>query len=153
MSHQEITHNSKQEINAPFRVKSAGVSLFVILAIGIYFVTRVFALLPSDQAVPDGALGLMITTTILIIIVESVLQIVLFIGAGKIEDRSEMDDKIAALSTRNAYYLLVFGVFASVGSMFLGLSAFEIISVLLIAFLLAEAVSFTSQVIYYRRLY
>lgn len=151
MSHQAIT-SSKGEINAPFRIKSAGVSLIVVLAIGIYFVARVFSLLPSDQAVPDGALGLMITTTILIIIVESVLQIVLFIGAGKIEDRTERDGRIAALSTRNAYYLLVAGVFASVGSLFLGFSAFEIISVLLTAFLLAEVVSFASQIVYYRRL-
>ena len=151
MGHQEITE-SKQEINSPFRAKSAGVSLIVVLTIGIYFITRLFSILPSDQAVPDGAIGLLITTTILIIAVESVLQIVLFIGAGRIENRTERDDQIAALSTRNAYYLLVVGVFASVGSLFLGFSAFEIISVLLIAFLLAEVVSFASQLVQYQRL-
>ena len=152
MSSQDIIHNSKQEIHASFRIKSAAVSLFVILSIGVYFVAKVISLLPSDQAVPSGALGLLISTSVLVIIVESALQIVLFIGAGKIEDRTKRDERIAALSTRNAYYLLVVGIFASVGSMLLGYSAFEITSIMLIAFLLAETVSYASQLIYYQRL-
>lgn len=149
MSQQTIHH--KQEINAPFRAKSAGVSLIAMLIIGLYYFANVIALLPSDEAVPDGALSLAITAVTLIVVMEAALQIVLFIGAGKIEVRTERDDVIAAKATRNAYLLMTAGVFATFASTFAGFTPFEMGSVLLLAFLLAETVKFASQLVYYRR--
>lgn len=148
---QKILKRGKQEINAPFRVKSAGVSLVVILAIGSYFIANLLTLLPSEQAVPDGALGLTIITIVLIALVEAVLQTVLFIGAGRIEDRSEHDTTVAAKASRNAYLVLMGGAFATFASMFADFTPFEMGSLLMVAFLLAEVVKFASQIMYYRR--
>lgn len=36
MSQQTMNRSHKQEINAPFRAKSAGVSLIAVLIIGLY---------------------------------------------------------------------------------------------------------------------
>lgn len=98
---QPILNHGKQGISAPFRIKSAGVSMVVILAVGSYFIANVLALLPSEQTVPDGALSLTIITIVLIAVVEATLQIVLFIGAGRVEYKSEYDQAVAARSTRN----------------------------------------------------
>lgn len=150
---QEITNRRNQQmINAPFRVKSAGVSLVTILIIGMYYVANLFSLLPSDEPVPDGALNLVITTLVLIIVVEAVLQIVLFIGAGRIEDRTGHDEAIASRASRNAYFVMIAGVFATLASMFAGFTPFEMGSLLLLALLLAEIVKFASQIVYYPRL-
>lgn len=79
------TKNKNVGLTASFQQKSAGVSLFTIFLIGMYYVANLISLLPSSQPVPDGALSVVITAVVLIVIVETALQIVLFIGAGKRE--------------------------------------------------------------------
>ena len=151
MSQQTMKSSNQQEINAPFRAKSAGVSLVAILMIGMYYFANVFTLLPGDEAVPDGARSLAITAIILIIVVEVALQIVLFVGAGRIEERSQRDDIVATKASRNAYRVMVVGVFATFASMFAQFTSFEMGSALLLAFLLAEITNYGSQLFYYRR--
>lgn len=141
----------KQEINAPFHIKRAGVSLVVILAIGSYFIANLLTLLPSEQAVPDGVLSLTIITIVLIAIVQAVLQIVLFIGAGKIEEDDEQDKVVSAKAARNAYLVMTIGAFATFASMFADFTPFEMGSLLMGAFLLAEITNFASQIVYHRR--
>lgn len=152
MSEKVTNRFNQQSFNAPFRIKSAGVSLFTILMIGMYYVANLVSLLPSSQPVPEGAMNLMITAVVLVIVVEAALQIVLFIGAGRIENRTERDDAVAMKASRNAHVMLSVGVFAAIASMFAGFTPFEMGSLLLIAFLLAEIVNFGSQVVYYRRM-
>ena len=148
----EVTNRgNRQAINAPFRVKSAGVSLVIILMIGMYYVANLITLLPSGKPVPDGALNVMITALVLIIIVEAAMQIMLFIGAGKIENRTDRDDAISSRASCNAYAILIVGVFATFGSMFIGFTPFEMGSILLLAFLLAEIVKFALLIVYYQR--
>ena len=151
MKQEVSTKMNNDRLSASFRQKSAGVSLFTIFLIGMYYVANLMSLLPSSQPVPDGALSVVITTVVLIVIVESALQIVLFIGAGKIENRTELDDVIATQASRNAYVVLSVGVFAVFASMFAGFTPFQMGSTLLLAFLLAEIVKFGSQLVYYRR--
>lgn len=141
---------SKQEINAPFHIKSAGVSLVVILAIGSYFFANWLTLLPGEQAVPDGAISLTIITIILIAVVQATLQIVLFIGAGKIEEEAEQDKAIGAKAARNAYLVMNIGVFATFASMFADFTPFEMGGLLMGAFFLAEITRFASQIMVYR---
>lgn len=152
MSQMQARQNPRQQINAPFRAKSAGVSLVVVFIVGMYYFANALPLFPSPEAVPEGAISLFITTIALIIVAEIVLQIVLFIGAGQIEDRTRRDDTITALASRNAYLVLTLGVFATFGSIFAGFTPFAVGSVLLLAFLLAEVVKFASQVLHYQRL-
>lgn len=94
MSQEAANRRNLQTINAHFRVKGAGVSPVTILIIGINYVANTFSLLPNDEPVPVGALKLVITTLVLIIVVEAALQIVLFIGAGRFEDRTGRDEAI-----------------------------------------------------------
>ena len=151
MSQQTINRRHNQQVNAPFRAKSAGVSLVVIIMIGMYYIANALPLLTSEEAVPAGALGLAITATVMIAVTEAALQIVLFIGAGQIEDRTKRDDVIATQASRNAYLILTVGTFVAVGSMFANFTPYQLTSLLLAAFLLAEVVRLGSQIIYYRQ--
>ncbi len=148
---QRISNRRQPSLNAPFRVKSAGVSLVIILIVGLYYLANVLPMLSSAATVPDGALSLVVTTVALVIGIEVVLQIVLFIGAGQVEDRTAGDEIVTARASRNAYSVLTVGVFATFGSLFFGYSPFQMGSILLLAFVLAEVVKFGSQIVYYRR--
>jgi hypothetical protein len=152
MKQGQLDRSSNQQLAAPFRIKSAAVSLFAMLLIGVYYFVNVLALRPSSEAIPAGALGLVLTTIILIIIVESLLQIILFVGAGRIEQRTKDDDNVYALARRNAHVVLSAGVFATFASMFAGFTPFEMGNLLLLAFLLAEIIQFGSQIVYFRQL-
>ena len=150
MSETALKHG-KQEINAPFRVKSAGISLIVTLIIGMYYFANAVPLLGSEQVIPDGMVGLIITTIILSIVVTATLQITLFVGAGQIEDETQQDRVVSAKSNRNAHGVLSAGVIVTVGSSIVfGLNPFQMINVLLFAFLLSEVVQYASQLVYYR---
>ncbi len=151
MSQTQASHSAAQQISAPFRAKSAAVSLVVVALVGMYYFANLLNLLPADEAVPDGALSLIITTILMIIVVEIVLQIVLFVGAGQIPERTDADQAVASKAARNAYFAVTIGIFAAFASMFAGFTAFEMGSILLLGFLLAEIVKFGSQAIYYQR--
>jgi hypothetical protein len=148
---QTMNRNNNQQLNAPFRAKSAGVSLFAILIIGTYYIANLLSLLSSDNPVTGDSLNLILTTIVLIIIVEIVLQTVLFIGAGRIEARSERDKIAAAYSSSNAYVVLTMGAFVTVAVMFADFTPLKMGNVLVVAFLMAEIVKFASRIVYYRR--
>ena len=140
---------NQQTINAPFHIKSAGISMTIIVLVAMYAVANLMPMLSSDAAIPQGGLSLVITTVVGVILLEIVLQIVLFIGAGRIEKRTAVEELISLKASRNAHLVLTAGSFAIIASMFLGLSAFEMGSGLLVVFLLAEVVKFASQIIYF----
>lgn len=55
MSQNELYRRQTQQLNASSRAKSAGISAVAVLLIGSYSIVNVLALLPSEQAVPDGS--------------------------------------------------------------------------------------------------
>lgn len=146
------TEANTQEINAPFRAKSAGVSMIVIFMVVVYYIINALALLPSDKALPDGALSLIITSAVLVTILEIVLQIVLVIGAGKVEEYSERDALVNAKASQNAYHILRLGVVIAFLSLFGKATLFTLMSIIIVAFFLSEIVRFGSQIFYYQRL-
>lgn len=125
MSQQKMNRHNKQKINATFHMKSAGSTLVAILIIGIYYVAHTFTMSPSDEAVPENELRLIINAIVLIGVVELVLQMVLFIGAGQIEAWTERENMIATHASRNVYTVLPSGVFATFATMFIEFTPFE----------------------------
>ena len=146
----QSSHNPKveQQITAPFHAKSAGVSLIAIIIVGMYYFANLLNLQPNIQALPAGALNLVISAVILIVIIEVALQIVLFIGAGQIEKLTERDKAIGLQAFRNAYLALTVGVMTTFASLFIGVTPFVMGNILLLAFLLAEVVKYSSQLWY-----
>lgn len=141
----------KQSFHSLFRVKSTAISLIVTVIIGMYYFANVMPLLPSRDTLPDGAISLIFITVILSVVVQSSLQIVLFIGAGQIEDRTEQDKNVTTKSKRNAHFVLSTGIVLTImSSITFGFTMFQMINSLLLAFLVAEVIKYASQLIYYR---
>lgn len=140
-----------QTSNMPFRAKSAIVSVIVIFTVGSYYIVNALELLSSDKAMPDGALSLIITSAVLVTLLEIVLQIVLVIGAGKVEAHAERDTLVNAKASRNAHLMLRAGVVIAVISLFGKATLFTLVSIILVAFFVSEIVRFGSQIFYYQR--
>ena len=151
MSQPTLNHRNKHEINAGFRAKSAGISLFVVLMIATFYIVNTLSLRSGGEITRDDAIGLIITTIVLSIVVEITLQIVLFIGAGQIESRTERDKIATARSSSDAYFVLTMGAFVTITGMFADFTPIEMGNVLVVAFLVAEIVKFASQIMYYWR--
>jgi len=141
--------------NGSFQQKSAGVSLIVIVATGMYYFMKVIELLQAGAPfeagsnLPDGYWQLAVGTLVLIIVVEATTQTVLAIGAGRIPALTERDIEAALKAKRNAYAVLAVGVFMTVGCLFLIPSPFVIGNVLLLFFISAEVVRYVSQILNY----
>jgi len=140
--------NVEQQITAPFHAKSAGVSLIAIIIVSMYYFANLLNLQLNAQAIPAGALNLVISAVVIIIVIEVALQIVLFIGAGQIEKLTDHDKAIGLQASRNAYLILTVGVMATFASLFIGVTPFVMGNILLLAFLLAEVVKYSSQLWY-----
>lgn len=63
----------EQQITAPFHAKSAGVSLIAIMIVGIYYFTNLLNLQPNAQSLPAGALNLVISAVVIIVVIEVAL--------------------------------------------------------------------------------
>lgn len=151
MTQETITSQENGQIHASFRQKSASVSLVVISSIAIYYFVQAYGLLQSGQSMPDGALLLIVSTFIAIIVVEAVMQIVLVIGVGKVSSVTKRDEIVGMKATRNAYFVLMIGALATFGSAFLAVTPFVMANLVLLAFILAEIIRFASQLVYYQR--
>jgi hypothetical protein len=138
-------------MGASFREKSAGVSLVVILAIAIYYSVNLYELVQAGLPRPAGIGQLALGTLVLIIVVETVLHIVLAIGAGHVSATTQHDREVALKAKRNAYTLLVVGVLVTFVSLFFDAAPFVMAHLALLSFVLAEITKYASQLVYYRR--
>ena len=133
--------------------KSIWASLIsTIIIFGVYF-TMAFKVI-NDPTIPDitlifffiGAVGT-------IIIVQIILQSILAIINRKAADagHDERDKAIGMRSTQYAYYILIFGIWASVAAMLLNFSTVLLINLIMLSFIVAEVVSYVGTLIIYRR--
>ena len=146
----------ESQVNSSFYPKSAGISLVVIAAIALYYLVKLFALLQPasllrlDLPMPEGYWPLALTTLALIIATEAILQTVLAIGAGNVPAQTEQEQTASLKANRNAYALLVAGVFATFATLFFNPSPFVMGNLLLMVFVLAELTKYASQLFYQR---
>lgn len=149
MNQDSLLHKNEQTFTASFQQKSTAVSLVVIAIVAMNYFVRAYELAQTGADVPAGALGLVIGTAVFITVVEIVLQIVLVIGAGGAEKARSSTATIRA--AQNAYYAVIVGIFATVGSLFWGVTPFVMANIALLSFVVAELVRLASQLIYWRK--
>jgi hypothetical protein len=153
MQEETITRKQAQTLNASFQQKSAGVSLFIISIAALYYFARVWPMRPIALAgtpIPDGYAALVIGTLFVIALTQIVLQSVLAIGAGS-APKATPQEQIAALKAgRNGRYVMIVGVLAVVGLLFVGFPAFCLANFAMFGLLLAEIVRYASELVYYR---
>jgi hypothetical protein len=153
---QETTKHSNYTLsNISFQQKSTALTLIIISIVAMYYFANVWLMLPvalANQAIPAGFGSLVLTTLILMIVSEIVLQIVLVIGAGSAPAATETEQVAALKAKRNAYFVLTAGVLTAVGSVLLAEpNLFLTANLALLGLVFAEIVKFTSQLLYARR--
>lgn len=130
--------------NVSVQQKSTGLSLIITSSIAVYFIARIWPMRPTALAsngIPAGYGGLVLTTLVLLIVAQIVLQAVLVIGAGATEPHTVAKQIAALKAKRNGYFVLLVGVVAAVGSIFVEtLTPFDTANIAILSLALAEIV-------------
>ena len=152
---------SPQELPAhtmpSFQLKSTLVSLMAITSIALFYAAHLWgmiengAIAAASEPLPPGFGGLVLTTLILIILVEALLQAVLAFGAGAVPRSTAHDRERATWAQRNGYGVLLAAVFAAFSSLFWNPSLFVMGNLLLLGVVLSEITKRLSIVVYRRR--
>ncbi|MCB0015151.1 MAG: hypothetical protein KDE34_24715 [Anaerolineales bacterium] len=155
MKQEQINHTNKGLSNISFQQKSTGLSLVITGSALLYFLANAWPMRPAAvtrDAIPAGYGGLVMTTLILVVAAQIVLQTVLAIGQGNVAPANVVEQAAALKAIRNAYFVLTATVLAAVGSVFVAaLTPFDTANVIVVGLALAEIVQSVSQLLYTRR--
>jgi hypothetical protein len=114
-----------------------------------YYLVRALTI---GEGHPGELLGLFISVVVLQVAVAIVGEVVMVLRGRELpQRRDERDRKIALRAARNAYYVLIGGVWCALAAALLPVGAFWYGHVLLVGFVVAELARFGSQLVYYRR--
>ncbi len=149
MTQKILENNQSQTFTASFQQKSTGVSLVIVTVVAINYFVRAYELAQSGAAIPVGAGSLALTTIIFISIVAAVLQTVLVIGAGGV-DNEPVPNVVTHKANRNGYVVLVVGVLITFSTLFSNVTLYMMANVALLSFVIAEIVRLASQLVYWR---
>ena len=137
-------------MNKSFHEKSIWISLATISLIFGYYFVRVFKMASQDQINVVESIVLLISVIVMVIIVEVVFHIILALRTRP-EAQDERDRLIELKATRNAYFVLVFGIFLPIACIAASVRPFIVAHVIMFIFVLSEIAQFLSQLFYYRR--
>jgi len=137
-------------MNKSFQEKSIWISLVTISLIFGYYFVRIFKMASQDEINVIKNTVLFISVIVMVIIVEVVFHIVLALRTRP-ETKDERDRLIELKATRNAYFLLVFGIFLSIGSIAASVPPFIMVHIIMFFFIISEIAKFLTQLFYYRR--
>lgn len=155
MTQESLNRTENGLNNVSFQQKSTGLSLVITGGATLYFIARAWPMRSTavaGDAIPAGYGGLVITTVLLIIVAQIVLQTVLVIGQGDMEPTGTADETAARRALQNGYFVLTTGILAVIGSVFVeALTLFDTVNVAILGLALAEIVHSASQLIYARR--
>ena len=155
MKQETMNRVNGSSLSASFQQKSAGLSLVITSSAACYFIASIWpmrAAALSSDAIPAGYGSLALTTLALMVVAQIVLQTVLVIGAGSAAPATAPEKMAALKARRNAYFVLMVGMLATVGSIFVeALTPFDTASLAILGFALAEIVQFASQLFYGRQ--
>lgn len=137
-------------------------SLIITVAAAAYFFSKVFgAILAGAPLGPGEIARLGLAVVVILVAVEIAFKVAMTALCKGEPQTDERDKLIAAMATRNAYYVLVIGLFTLIGhlglqSLFgrsagLTLDTTTTVTFLVFALVIAEVAQFASRIFYYRR--
>jgi hypothetical protein len=148
--------------SAPFREKSAWITLGVLLVVFIPYFTFIVRLFAAEHLLAGAVLGAFVAATIFMILLEAVFHIALGIFSRS-EPQDERDRAIELKSFRVAYGILAVTAFCAIGAIVVlalpyaalpgvpWLAPVFLSQVFFLCFVLAEVGKYLTQAICYRR--
>ena len=137
-------------MNKSFEEKSIWISLLTISLIFGYYFVRIFQMAFQDDINVAQSIVLLISVIVMVIIVEVVFHIIIALK-DRPEALDERDRMIELKATRNAYFVLVFGIFLPMAGIAAQVRPFIVAHVIMFIFVLSEITKFLTQLFYYRR--
>jgi hypothetical protein len=136
-------------------------SLIVTIAASIYFFGKVFgAIAAGSPLAPGDVARLGLAVIVILIAVEVALALAFAVWCKGVPETDERDELIAAKSARNAYYILITGLFVLVGHLgiqaltgkgpWLTMDTGTTVVTLVFALVVAEVSHYLSRIVYYR---
>jgi hypothetical protein len=136
-------------------------SLIVTIAASIYFFGKVFgAIAAGSPLAPGDVARLGLAVIVILIAVEVALALAFAVWCKGVPETDERDERIAAKSARNAYYILITGLFVLVGHLgiqaltgkgpWLTMDTGTTVVTLVFALVVAEVSHYLSRIVYYR---
>ena len=137
-------------MNKSFEEKSIWISLLTISLIFGYYFVRIVQMVSQDDINVAQSIVLIISVIVMVIIVEVVFHIIIALK-DRPEALDERDRMIELKATRNAYFVLVFGIFLPMAGIAAQVRPFIVAHVIMFIFVLSEITKFLTQLFYYRR--
>ncbi len=137
-------------MNKSFEEKSIWISLLTISLIFGYYFVRIVQMVSQDDINVTQSIVLLISVIVMVIIVEVVFHIIIALK-DRPEALDERDRMIELKATRNAYFVLVFGIFLPMAGIAAQVRPFIVAHVIMFIFVLSEITKFLTQLFYYRR--
>jgi uncharacterized membrane protein HdeD (DUF308 family) len=137
-------------MNKSFEEKSIWISLLTISLIFGYYFVRIVQMVSQDDINVAQSIVLLISVIVMVIIVEVVFHIIITLK-DRPEALDERDRLIELKATRNAYFVLVFGIFLPIVGIAAQVRPFIVAHVIMFIFVLSEITKFLTQLFYYRR--
>ena len=133
-----------------YKEKGIWISLVTTLLIFGYYFVKAFQMANSGGVGHKDFAIFFVSIIVMIIIVEIISHIILTI-AHRPETEDERDQLIELKATRNAYYILVAGVWIAIGQFWFSTAPLLVIHIILFFFILGEILSDITKLVYYRR--
>ena len=150
---QDFTNRPNNTLsNISFQQKSAALSLVITSGATLYYLSGAWPPELAANVISEGVGLRIVTTIVLLILAQIVLQIVLIFGFGSAPAATAAEKTAALKASRNGYGVLTLVVFAAVGSLLLGPTWFFVVNILVLGFAAAEIVKFTSLLFYAGRI-
>lgn len=130
-----------------FREKSLWVQIASTVVIYAYYFWRAVAIGETDP----GQVGVLFGVVVVVMVAVQAVVHAALVRHRRPEVADERDRRIAVKAARNAYYVLMTGVWGALGLIALTAKPFWVAHAALLAIIVAELVRFASQLVYYRR--
>lgn len=137
-------------MNKSFQEKSIWISLVTISLIFGYYFVRVFKMASQDEINITQSIVLLISVIVMVIIVEVIFHIIISLKSRP-QALDERDRLIELKATRNAYFVLVLGIFVPIAGIAAQVRPFIVAHVIMFIFVLSEIAKFLTQLFYYKR--
>lgn len=154
MKQQDLNSTTNDLTNVSFQQKSTILSLIITGSATAYYIVNMWPMRPialASDSIPDGFGSLVLTTTVLIIVAQIIMQAVLAFGSGS-TPAATAHEKLAALkATRVANGVMAFGILAAVGSIFFSeLTAFCTANLAFLGLAFGTMFEYAAQLFYAR---
>ena len=130
-----------------FREKSLWVQVVSTIVLYAYYFWRAVSIGDGDP----GQAGALFGGVVVVMIVVQIIVHTVLARHRRPEDADERDRRVAIRGARNAYYVLMAGVWGALGLIAMTAKPFWVAHAALLAIVIAELVRCASQLVYYRR--